>query len=62
MAGAPRTTRVRMASATSGHDVYARSTSSVGSFVWSSSTSPPSSQRTGVITCVLPLPSGERAG
>ena len=44
MAGAPRTTSVRIASATSSQRSYRRSTSREGRSVWSSSTSPLSAQ------------------
>src|SRR5258705_625319 len=49
MAGAPRTTRVRMASATSGQVAHDRSTSSRGSRVWSTRTSRSPAQRRGEI-------------
>src|SRR5262245_28075969 len=60
MAGAPRTTRVRIASATSSHRAYGRTTSRRGSSVWSSSSSRPSAHQTGSI--VFAITASDRAG
>src|SRR5437016_4397365 len=56
MAGAPRTTRLRIDSATSRQRVYSRTRSSTGKSVWSSRRRRSASQRMGVIIQAGPRP------